>query len=282
MNNDETKQVCVLGHGIKHSRSPIIHGYWIKQFQLDACYEIEDCLPDELAGFVSKIRAGEVLGCNVTIPYKQTIIPLIDAVDPAAIATGSINTIYQKDGQLRGTSTDGSGYLAHLSSTYPDFDIADASILILGAGGAARSIMASIVDAGCLDIHVANRTLQNAQQLCELKPSTCKAIAWSGIQDIVGNMDLVINTTSLGQKGHDPLEFPVTQLPERAIVSDIVYVPLETELLKSARLSGRRTLDGLGMLLHQAVPGFELWFGKRPEVTDKLRQLVEADLVKHG
>ncbi len=278
----KTSSVCVVGRGIRHSRSPMIYGYWIKQHDLNAEYTICDMEETELADLIASIRAGEKTGCNITVPYKQEVIQYLDKLDPAAILTGSVNTIYLKNGLVCGTSTDGQGYVSHLKQTYPSFTANNSTILILGAGGAARSIAVALVDAGCTQILVSNRTIEKARDMEKLQPAAISAIEWSQINQAAGKADLVINTTSLGMTGKPALQFSVSDTKASCIISDIVYSPLETQLLADAHTHGRPTLDGLGMLLHQAVPGFRLWFGKTPRVTPELRDLVEQDLLVDG
>ncbi len=282
MNSKTTRHVCVLGHGITYSRSPLIHNYWMSKYGVDAEYGICDLPAAELPGFIASIRDGSSLGCNVTIPYKQAVIPYLDVVDDAAKTTGSVNTIYRSNGLVRGTSTDGTGYVDHLKNSHPDFPLNGARVLVLGAGGAARSIADALVKSDCSVIYIANRTVEKAEQIAGLQPDIIKPLAWNEIASKAALVDLIINTTSLGMTGRQPLLFPVEQTGGDCIVSDIVYAPLETELLARARGLGRPVLDGLGMLLHQAVPGFHLWFGIRPQVTGDLRALVEQDLLSHA
>ncbi len=281
MNAKTTRRVCVLGHGITYSRSPLIHNYWIAKYGVDAEYGVCDLPATELPGFMAAIRDGSSPGCNVTIPYKQAVIQYLDAVDDAAMTIGSVNTIYRSNGLVRGTSTDGTGYVDHLRNTYPDVQLKGTRVLVLGAGGAARSIADVLVKSGCPEICIANRTLEKAQQITSLQPDIIKPLGWDELESKAGHVDLMINTTSLGMTGRQPLVFPVDQTRQDCIISDIVYAPLETELLARARSLGRPVLDGLGMLLHQAAPGFHLWFGIRPQVTDDLRTLVEQDLLSH-
>jgi shikimate dehydrogenase len=279
---NKSKAACVLGRGIKYSRSPIIHGHWIEQYGLDATYGICDLEPAKVNHLMNEIRSGDKVGCNVTVPYKQEVIQYLDELDEPAKATGSVNTIYLRDGLLRGTSTDGIGYLSHLKNTHPDFAIDTSSILILGAGGAARSIAMAFIAHGCSAVFVTNRTRDKATGLSKLAPPKITPIAWEQRAEVAGQVDLVVNSTVLGMQGKAALHFNVESTSATCIISDIVYAPLETELLASAKRRGRRTLDGLGMLLHQAAPGFQLWFGLFPEVTDDLRQIVEKDLIENG
>ncbi len=277
-----TRRACILGHGITYSRSPLIHNYWIKKYGLDAEYSICDLPEQKLPELLTSIREGSLAGCNVTIPYKQTVVPYLDAVDDTASTTGSVNTIYCRDGVLTGTSTDGAGYIGHLMDSHPAFKLKDASVLILGAGGAARSIADVMVKSGCSGVYIANRTFAKAQEIAGFQPDIIEPLEWSNLSAKAGVADLIINTTSLGMVGKQPLVFPLENTKPDCVISDIVYAPLETRLLAQARKLGRPVLDGLGMLLHQAVPGFRLWFGIEPQVTGELRALIEQDLQSHG
>lgn len=272
------RRACVVGSNISHSRSPVIHGYWINEHRLDACYEIRDISHEELPDVFDEIRKGQLQGCNVTVPFKEAVTDFLDASDPPAKITGSVNTIYMKDRLVRGTSTDGSGYMAHLVGTHPGIDLSSTSVLLLGAGGAARSILGGLVDSGAKHIFVSNRTPENAVELAGLFPHKASAVDSNLAEEVVANADLIINTTSLGTGGKGAYAFDMQATKPTCIISDIVYAPLETPMLAQARKLGRPTLDGLGMLLHQAVKGFELWFGVTPDVTPELRRIVEADL----
>jgi shikimate dehydrogenase len=276
------KRACVIGHNIAHSRSPLIHNHWIKQYGLDAEYEVQDISTTQVADIINQIRARELQGCNVTIPHKQLVASLVDVIDKPAQLSQSINTLYMSGGKLHGTSTDGSGYLAHLKQTWTDFKVAGSTIIILGAGGAALSIAAALLDEGAGRIHVVNRTLQKAEILADMNPAVMSAATQDELPDLVPAADLIINTTSLGTGGQGEFECPLKLAPDHCIISDIVYVPLETPMLARAHKLGLRTLDGLGMLLHQAVEGFRLWFGVTPEVTPELRKLLEQDIAHHG
>lgn len=282
MNANPNNSVCILGHNITYSRSPLIHNHWIAEYGVDSKYGICDLPAEKLSDFLSTIRDGKSAGCNVTTPYKQTVIEHLDVVDDVASAIGSVNTIYRRDGLLRGTSTDGAGYIGHLEAMHPGWQLKGSKVLILGAGGAARSIAAALVQRGCSAIYIANRTLEKARDIAGLHPDTIIPVAWDDLQSTTGAVDLLVNTTSLGMVGRQPLLCPLETTRSDCIVSDIVYAPLETELLARARGLGRPVLDGLGMLLHQAVPGFQLWFGIQPAVTQELRTLVEQDLLSHG
>lgn len=272
------KHACVAGQNISHSRSPKIHGYWIKKYQLDADYTIRDISSDQLAELVSDIRNGALQGCNITVPHKENIIKLIDHIDEEARQTGSVNTIYLRNGMVIGTSTDGEGFVEHLLAVHPQFRLQGCKVILLGAGGAARSILGAFVAGGASRVDIVNRTPQRALDVACLAPGIAHAAAIKDLPSLAGGVNIVINTTSLGTAGKGEFPFPIELTKQGCIFADIVYVPLKTPFLARAEAAGRPTLDGLGMLLHQAVRGFELWFGIRPEVTPELRALIERDI----
>jgi shikimate dehydrogenase len=272
------KRACVIGWPIAHSRSPMIHGYWLKKYGISGAYEKIAVEPENLALFLKDLPGNGFEGCNVTIPHKQGAFAAMDRTDGIARRLGVVNTVYVRDAMLHGTSTDGEGFVAGLSAKLPDFSINGKSALMLGAGGSAKAVAAAILDAGADTLIIVNRTLDRAKALAN--ELGAKAIDWDQARDALSDVSLLVNTTSLGMKGQPPLDLPLHRLPENAVVSDIIYTPLETPLLKAARLRGLRTSNGLSMLLHQAVRGFELWFGRRPEVTVELEALVEADVAK--
>jgi shikimate dehydrogenase len=276
------QHACVVGQNISHSRSPLIHNYWIRQHQLDADYMIRDIAADQLTTLISDIRQGNLVGCNVTVPHKQTIIPLLDQIDAAAELTGSVNTIYNDNGLISGTSTDGEGFLTHLQTEHPEFTTAGSHVVILGAGGAARSIIGAFSAAGVSRITIANRSRTRAEEIASLVSTVATVVSPEDLNQAAQTASLVVNTTSLGTGGAGEFAFPMEKTPPRCIFADIVYVPIVTPFLARAHSLGRPTLDGLGMLLHQAVRGFQLWFGIRPEVTAELRQLIEKDIDASG
>ncbi len=268
----------VIGNPVKHSRSPQIHQYWLKHYGLDGSYELAELAPDQLAGFIEKLRHNENAGANVTLPYKSDVIGFLDDIDEDARSVGAVNTIYKRSEKLLGTNTDIYGFLTHLSLSAPDWLKNTKNVVILGAGGAARAILSAMKTSGVDNVYIANRTISRAQNLADEILPTARSVEMSKVQGILPSMDLVINTTSLGMAGQLPLELDLSTLPGHAIVVDIVYTPLKTRLLLEAENHGLIAVDGLGMLLHQAVRGFELWFGTRPEVTRELRQMVEKSL----
>ncbi len=269
----------VIGYPVKHSRSPQIHRYWLEFYGLAGSYDLAELEPEQLGPFINFLRQAENAGANVTIPYKQTVISHLDAIDEDAQNVGAVNTIYKEAGKLLGTNTDVYGFLTHLSQSVPEWHDDVEEVVIIGAGGAARAVLLSMKKANKINVHIANRTIGKAQNLANEIYARAKPIELSKLNTVLGSADLVINTTSLGMTGQPPLRFDVAVLPGHTIVADIVYSPLKTKLLQQAEDRGLRTVDGLGMLLHQAVRGFELWFGVRPQVTGELRQMVEKSLV---
>ncbi|MCL2716489.1 MAG: shikimate dehydrogenase [Alphaproteobacteria bacterium] len=273
---------CLIGWPAAHSRSPLIHNYWLRSLGIDGGYVIRAVPPEELRDFLSCLPENGFVGANLTIPHKEAVLDLA-LPDPRARAVGAANTLWFAAGRLCATNTDVEGFVDNLDVCAPGFETA-AEALVLGAGGAARAVVFGLLERGMTRITLANRNLERARRLAqEFGPQfgpRLTAIAWSAVEEALPRAGLLVNTTSLGMHGQAALELDVARLPQAAVVADIVYVPLETPLLAAARARGLRTADGLGMLLHQAVRGFELWFGQRPVVTPELRALVEADLAK--
>ncbi len=269
---------CVIGWPIAHSRSPMIHGYWLKRYGIDGRYDRVPVRPEELDQFLERVREGEYAGCNVTIPHKEAVFGKVRIADPATRRIGAVNTVYRKDGELVGRNTDGLGFILSVKSAIPGWSADGARVAILGAGGAARAIVAALIEEGARSVTLINRTLERAEALARHFGSPVSAAPWDNMQDRLSEADLLVNTTSLGMAHNPPLDISLSSISKRTIVADIVYSPLETPLLKAARARGNPAVDGLGMLLHQAAPGFELWFGVRPEVTPELRALLVADL----
>jgi shikimate dehydrogenase len=273
-------KACVIGWPIAHSRSPLIHGYWLKQYGLEGSYERLAVPPADLGTFFQRLRAGEFVGCNVTLPHKETALSFATKLTAEASSAGSLNTIYREGAELVGTCTDGSGFAENVSAYLSGFSWAGKSVLLLGAGGSARAIAAELIKREVATIAVWNRTAARARAMSRWFSGKVKPISWDGIRVAGAEADVIINTTSAGLAGSPPLEFPFQEMASPKIVADIVYVPLVTRFLQSAEASGHTTVPGLGMLLHQAVPGFEKWFGKRPEVTQDLYDLVVRDIEK--
>jgi shikimate dehydrogenase len=272
----------VIGHPIAHSRSPLIHGHWLATLGLPGSYERIDVPPADLPAFIRGFGERGYAGGNVTIPHKEAAFELVDETTDVARRLGAVNTLWtEPDGRIVGHNTDGAGFTAGLADAVgPNWTEEVETALVVGAGGAARAIVAGLLDSGIGRILVANRTRERAIPLCAFAPDRITAVALAETGSVLGEADLLVNTTSLGMKGEPPLAVDLGGLREGAIVADIVYVPLETPLLADARRRGLRTADGLGMLLHQAVPGFQAWFGARPLVTPELRALLEADVTR--
>ena len=271
-------RACVIGWPVAHSRSPLIHGFWLKHYNIAGSYGREAVAPEDLAGFLQRLSGSGLVGCNVTLPHKEAVYRLVEVHDPATRRIEAVNTVYMDNGGPIGLNTDAYGFVSHLRSMLPDWPVGDANVLVLGAGGAARAIIAGLLGEGMDQISIANRTSARGRALAGHFGGNVTAIDWAAIPRHLPQCDLLVNATSLGMTGQPALDIDLDGLPARAAVADIVYAPLETALLRQARIRGHRVVDGLGMLLHQAVPGFELWFGTRPEVTPELRALVEADL----
>ena len=268
---------CLIGWPAAHSRSPLIHKYWLTSFGIDGDYRIEAVEPAAFADFIGNLAARGYKGANVTIPHKEQALAL-SSPDARAKAVGAANTLYFNNGALQSTNTDVEGFIGNLDASAPGWDSAD-EVLVLGAGGSSRAVIFGLIERGIKRVHLANRTASRTQLLADQFGAQVQPLAWDAVNNVLPRAKLLVNTTSLGMKGQPPLDIDVGALPSGATVADLVYVPLETDLLKTAMARGLKTADGLGMLLHQAVRGFELWFGRRPAVTAELRALVEADLV---
>ena len=267
---------CLIGWPAAHSRSPLIHHYWLRTLGIAGGYVIEAVPPDEFKDFLFRLSLRGFVGANVTRPHKESALAL-SKPDARARAVGAANTLWFENGELCSTNTDVEGFINNLDASAPGWDGCE-DALVLGAGGAARAVVFGLLDRGIKHVHLANRTVARARALADQFGASVLPVAWDTLGDILPRAGLLVNTTSLGMKGQPPLEIDVGRLPPSAVVAEIVYVPLDTPLLVASRARGLKTADGLGMLLHQAVRGFELWFGRRPEVTAELRALVEADL----
>lgn len=269
----------VIGWPVAQSRSPVLHGHWLKQYGVSGAYLPLPVQPERLPDAIRGLRALGFSGCNVTIPHKLAVLKLVDNVDPVAARIGAVNTVVvQDDGTLSGFNTDAYGFLASLRDVRTDFKAGTDPIVILGAGGAARAVVVALLDDGAQDIRLTNRTLERAQELARIDPAHIRAIEWSKRNAALDGAALLVNTTSQGMVGYPPLDLALDALPVDAMVSDIVYNPLETPLLAAARKRGNTAVDGLGMLLHQAVPAFEAFYGVRPRVSNELRRAVESTL----
>lgn len=273
-----TVKACVIGWPIAHSRSPLIHGHWLERHGINGVYTREPVHPDALGDFLKGLAARGLSGCNVTVPHKEAALALAGSADDAARAIGAANTLWLEDGRLCAGNSDAYGFLTHLDASAPGWDEARGPAVVLGAGGAARAVVTALLDRGLSEVRLLNRTRSRAESLARACTGAVGVGDWADRAAALTGCGLLVNTTSLGMTGAPPLEIALDALPADAVVCDIVYTPLRTALLADAQARGLRTVDGLGMLLHQAVPGFEKWFGVRPAVTDELRALVEADL----
>jgi shikimate dehydrogenase len=272
------KRACVIGWPIEHSRSPMIHSYWLAKYGIDGSYTKVAVPPDEIEHFLRGLAENGYSGCNVTVPHKEQAFRLADRRDPSAIAVSAANTIWLEDGKIHAANTDTYGFMTHLNASAPGWEKNAKPVVILGAGGAARAICYGFIQAGVSDIVVLNRTVQRAEALAADLGGGVRSGDWNDRLNSPEWASVIVNTTTLGMKDQGELGIDFTNADPGCVVADIVYVPIETKLLRQAREKGLRTVDGLGMLLHQAVPGFEKWFGVRPEVTGDLRNLVLADL----
>ena len=276
------KKAFVIGHPIKHSRSPLIHGHWLETHGIAGSYDAIDVAPDELPGFLDRIRLGEFVGGNVTVPHKEQAFALVDFRDADTAHLGAFNTLIGQavaDGiAIYGTNTDLYGFLANLDQQAPGWSDGLENAIVLGAGGAARAVAAGLSLRTSGHTYVLNRTRERAEALAADLAGGIRAGGLEEFERLAPTAGLVVNTTTVGMHGTSFEGLSLNRLRRDALVTDIVYVPLETPFLAEARALGFRTVDGLGMLLHQAVPGFEAWFGVRPEVTPDLRELIEATL----
>jgi len=275
----DLSRVWVLGWPVTHSRSPLIHNHWIKTLGIkDAIYEKHGVPPEELGATLSSFRGEGVIGANVTVPHKEAVFAALSHHDAAARRLKAVNTIVDCGTHFEGRNTDGYGFMANLKAEAPDADFTPKPAMVLGAGGAARAVLVALADAGVPEIRLVNRTVEKAAELLTELDVNGAALSWDEAPNALEGVGLLVNTSSLGMTGMDSLELSLEKLDPSALVTDIVYSPLETDLLARARTRGNVTVDGLGMLLHQAVPGFEAWFGVRPEVTPDLRALILEDL----
>ncbi|MFZ1814864.1 MAG: shikimate dehydrogenase [Rhizobiaceae bacterium] len=265
-----TFNAFVTGWPISHSLSPVLHGYWLAAHAIDGTYRAIAKSPNELDGFLKGLDSENLVGGNITIPHKERALELCDVVTPQARAIGAVNTVWLENGQLHGTNTDAYGFLANLDQMAPGWDAAR-SALVLGAGGAARAVVFALLQRGISKMFIINRSRARAETLAEMNPDCITVHGWESADELACSADLIVNTTSLGMKGQPTLEINLEKADRNLLVTDIVYTPLRTPLIARAQEQSMKTVDGLGMLLHQAVPGFELWFGTRPEVNQALR-----------
>lgn len=267
----------LLGWPVAHSRSPVIHNYWLSRYDLQGRYVLFAVPPDSLAAAMHGLSALRMRGCNVTTPHKQTVMPLIDHVDALARQIGAVNTIVvEENGSLRGFNNDGNGFVQSIRDAKPDWRPDTGPIAVLGAGGAARAVVASLAAQGAREIRVVNRTYERAQELQTLFGPPVSAVRWEQREAALDDLALLANATNQGMAGKPPLDIRLDRLPARAIVGDLIYTPPETPLLAAARTRGNLTVNGLGLLLNQARPAFNAWFGIMPEITPELVQAIQA------
>lgn len=272
------KRACVIGWPVSHSRSPLIHGYWLQRYGIDGSYVRRPVEPGDAADFLGTMRDQGFAGCNVTLPHKEAAFAAASETRPAARAAGAANTLWFEGDRLIADNTDSAGFMNSLAAALPALQLSGATVSVLGAGGAARGIVFALLERGVAEIRIFNRTRERADLLAATFGTKVKAHDWAERADRSSDASLLVNTTSLGMKGAGALDMDVSALDPQCVVADVVYVPLETPLLAAAHARGLAAVDGLGMLLHQAVPGFEKWFGVRPEVTADLRALIERDI----
>lgn len=273
------KRACVIGWPVEHSRSPAIHRYWLELYGIDGAYEKEAVRPEEFASFLGSLSDRGYAGANVTLPHKTEALRLATKADESARAIGAANMLWLDGaGRLNASNTDAYGFMTNLNQEAPHWNKGRAPVMVLGAGGAARAILYGLIAQGASRILLANRTRDRAEALAGTFGPAVSVVDWDARNQALAGCGLLVNATSLGMSGKGPLDIEVEALPEDAVVADIVYSPLETPLLATARARRRQAVDGLGMLLYQAVPGFERWFGVRPQVTKELKAHVAATL----
>ena len=270
-------RAAVMGWPVSQSRSPLIHGHWLKRFGIEGDYGRVAIEPERAGDFFAHFADSDLAGGNVTIPYKEIAADAAYYREPIVERVGAANTLWVEDGVLCADNTDGSGFVANLDERAPGWDRTPGEALVLGAGGAAAAVVDALVERG-FSLRIVNRTLSRAEVLAARYPGQAHADVLSEANRYASTAGFIVNTTSLGMKGDGVIDLDMTVVPANAVVTDIVYVPLMTPFLTAAAERGLRTVDGLGMLLHQAVPGFRRWFGQQPSVTADLRALIEADL----
>ena len=267
----------VMGWQVAHTRSPAIHNHWIARHGLKGAYVQLPVHPDRLEAALRGLPALGFAGCNVTVPHKVSAMHFMDELHPTAQRVAAINTIVvQPDGSLLGMNNDGAGYVQSLRDADPTWRGDAGPALVLGAGGAARAIVVALLDEGVPELRITNRTLERAQALAEAFGERVKVVPWAQRNDAMAGVSLLVNTTTQGMHGQPPLDVALDALPAAAMVSDAIYIPMETPLLAQARLRGHRTVNGLGMLLNQARPAFKAWYGVMPEITPELRAAILA------
>ena len=272
------RRAGVCGWPVAHSRSPLIHGYWLARYHLEGAYERFAVPPRGFADFAASIGVDGLVGANVTVPHKEAAFAACDRLTDSARATGAVNTLWREDGALWGDNTDVAGFLATLDAEAPGWRDRIDSAVVLGAGGVARAIVHGLVSRGVERVAIVNRTPARAVALAQRFGPAARAATWDELPQLLAGAGLLANATILGMAGQPPLDVSLAPLKAESVVADVVYVPLTTPLVEAAWRRGCVAFGGLGMLLRQAAPGFARWFGKSPEVTTELRGLVETDL----
>ena len=272
-----TRAACIVGYPVKHSRSPKLHGFWLQRLGIDGDYRAEEVTPEDFPAFLQTLDARGYVGCNVTIPHKEAAFALTEP-DARAKAIGAANTLWLDNGRLRSTNTDVDGFIGSLDAAAPGWDRRTTTAVVLGAGGGSRAIVYGLIERGIGTIHVVNRTFARAEAFRRQFGASVHPVRWEDLPRVMQGSGLLVNATSLGMQGGPGLVLDISALGADAVVSDIVYIPLETPLLAAAKRRGHETANGLDMLLHQAVRGFELWFGVRPQVTAEQFDMLAADI----
>src|SRR4051812_17930616 len=270
-------RACIMGHPVAHSRSPMLHGYWLRTLGIDGSYEHADVAPEKFEAFFRGLKRNGFAGGNITIPHKEAAFRLVDRRERAADAIGAVNTVWYEGDTLIGGNTDWYGIVASLDDIHPGWDAAAGKVVMLGAGGSARASVFAFRERK-FSIAIVNRTRERAERLAAQFGPRVSVHDFDALPELLAEADVLINNTSLGMAGKPPLEIDLRPLKTSAIVYDVVYVPLETPLLKAAKAAGHRTVDGLSMLLYQAVNGFSHWFGVTPRVTAEQRKILEDDI----
>lgn len=275
MNTSTIPVAAVIGHPVNHSRSPRMHNFWLAHFGLEGYYIPLDIDPKKFERSIRNLPELGLVGANITIPYKEKVLKIADKISDRAALVGAANTLtFLPNGGIYADNTDGYGFLQNIKSKYKDWSAREGITVVFGAGGASRAILAALIEDGASDIILANRTRSRADQLRSDFGAKIKVVEWMKIQNYLSEASTIINTTSLGMVGKTDLPIPLNALKKNTLVTDIVYTPIETHLLATAAKMGCRTVDGLGMLIHQAIPGFERWFGIKPGDSQALRELL--------
>ena len=275
MNTSAVPVAAVIGHPVNHSRSPRMHNYWLAQFGLEGYYIPLDIDPKKFERSIRNLPELGFVGANITIPYKEKVLKIADKISDRAALVGAANTLtFLQNGGIYADNTDGYGFLQNIKSKYKDWSASEGISVVFGAGGASRAILGALLEDGASDIILTNRTRSRADQLRSDFGAKIKVVEWMKIQNYLSDASTIINTTSLGMVGKTDLPIPLNTLKKNTLVTDIVYTPIETHLLATAAKMGCRTVDGLGMLIHQAIPGFERWFGIKPGDSQPLRELL--------